>query len=226
MLAEVTQWILEAVRSHGVLGVVLGVFLETVFTPIPSPIVLMTAGLVLIEPELVMGAALLKILLIITLPAAIAQTIGNYGIYAIAYHGGKPVIDKSKKMLGFSWKDILRVKKRFRIGSRSEAIGKEDISLFFLRAIPIVPLSVVSALAGILKVDWKRFGLFSFLGLIPRNFLLAFIGWKMSRVYLEFARQIDSVETLLTITLIGLVVGIILVNKLKLFDRIEHWVTK
>jgi len=129
MLTEITQWILETIRANGVLGVVIGVFLETILTPIPSPIVIMTAGLVLIEPGLALWDALWKIFFVITLPAAIAQTVGNYTIYGIAYHGGKPVINRFEKMLGFSWKDIQRLKRKFKIGKSNEAFGKEDLFL-------------------------------------------------------------------------------------------------
>lgn len=215
MFGDITVWILEFIRLHGVLGVVIGVLMEAIIVPIPSPIVMMTAGFVLIEPGLALSAALWKILLIITIPASIAGLIGNYVVYAVCYFGGKPVIDKFKKFLGFSWSDIRKVRRKFGTGK------KRNFSLVALRAIPIVPLSVVSAGAGVMKIDWKKFGLFSFIGLLPRNFVLAFIGWKLSEVYVSIADKVNDLETMVTITLVGIILLIIVLHKFRILNKIE-----
>lgn len=220
MFGEITTWILEAIRSHGVLGVVIGVLIEAIVAPIPSPIVMMTAGFVLVEPGLALSAALWKILLIITIPASIAGLVGNYVVYAVCYWGGKPVINKFKRLLGFSWSDIRKVKRKIGTGK------KRDWSLFALRAIPIVPISVVSAGAGVMKIDWKRFGIFSFLGLLPRNFLLAFIGWKLSEVYVKIAHSVNSIETMVTITILGIILLIVVVHKFRILSKIEERVLR
>lgn len=178
----------------------------------------MTAGFVLVEPGIALGEALFQIFFMITIPASIAQCIGNYFIYAIAYRGGKPVIKKFRKFIGFSWSDIKKVKKRFK--------KREGLSLVLMRALPIIPLSIISAGAGVLKIDWKRFGIYSFIGLIPRNFFLAFVGWKLSEVYLTIAHQIDSLETLVTITIICVIVLFIVIRKFRVIEKIEERVLK
>ena len=216
MFSEITNWILDVIRSHGVLGVVIGVLIEAIIAPIPSPIVLMTAGFVLVEPGIVLSAALLKILLVITIPASIAGLVGNYVVYGVCYLGGKPVIEKFHKLLGFSWDDISKVRRKVGTGK------KRNWSLILLRAIPIVPLSVVSAGAGVMKVDWKKFGVFSFIGLLPRNFVLAFIGWKLSEIYVNIADRVDNIETMVTLTIVGVILLIIIVHKFKILDKIEE----
>ncbi len=220
MISEITNWVLQVIRSHGVLGVVIGVLLESIIAPIPSPLVMMTAGFVLIEPHLALSAALFKIFFVITIPASIAGVVGNYFVYGVAYYGGKPLVKKFKRFLGFSWHDVVRIQKKFEIHHR------EDVSLFFLRALPIVPLSIVSAGAGFLEMDWRKFGVFSFLGMIPRNFVLAFVGWKLSEVYIAIADYINNIETMLTITILGLVLFIIVFHKFKIINKIESWVLK
>ncbi len=194
----------------------IGVFLETVLTPIPSPIVLMTAGFVLVPQDLSTASALLKILWEITIPAAIAGTIGNYALYSITYFGGKPIIKKFHRLLGFGWREISQIRRKI----------SGEYSLFFLRAIPIMPLSLVSGAAGIIKLDWKKFGIYTFLGMLPRNFILAFIGWKMSSAYLSIAERIDNLETLITLTIVFMILGIIIAYKFRIFDRVERWLIK
>lgn len=218
MLSDLTNWILEIVRSHGMLGVIIGVLIEAIIVPIPSPLVMMTAGFALIEPGLALSSALVKILFVITIPASIAGVLANYVIYGVTYFGGRAVIDRYKRFLGFSYRDVIKVRKKF--GKR------EGLSIFVLRAIPIVPISVVSAGAGVLKTDWKKFGLFSFLGLLPRNFVLAFIGWKLSEVYVAIANYIDNIETLVTLTIVGVVLLVFVSYKFKLIDRLQGWALK
>ncbi len=218
LLGDITNWILETIRSYGVWGVVFGVMVESILAPIPSPLIIMTAGLVLIDPELVLTAGLWKILWMVTIPASIGQTIGNYVIYGIGSYGGKPLIKKYQRWLGFSWRDVIKVKKKLDKNQRW--------SLFVLRAIPIMPLSIISGCAGLVKIDWKKFGLFSFLGLLPRNFILAFIGWKLSGVYLKIAERIDSIESLLTLTIAGIIIAFILVKHFKVIDKIERLMLK
>ncbi|MBW2970643.1 VTT domain-containing protein [Candidatus Woesearchaeota archaeon] len=180
----------------------------------------MTAGFVLVPPEMSLAPALWKILWEITLPASLAALIGNYLLYAIGYFGGKPLIERFSKLLGFEWDDIKKIKKKF--GTKK----RQGVSIFIMRTLPIMPLSLVSGAAGVFKIDWKRYGIFSFLGLLPRNFLLAFVGWKLSSAYMAIANHIDNLESLITYTILIGIVLIIVVHKIKLIQKIENMVTK
>lgn len=198
----------------------MGVLIEAIIAPIPSPIIIMFSGFAMIEPGMALLPALLKIFLVITIPACIAGLIGNYVVYGVCYKGGKPVVDRFHKFLGFSWEDILNIKKK--VGNRRH----QNISLVVLRAIPIMPLSLVSAGAGVLKINWKRFGFYSLLGMLVRNMILGFLGWKLGEIYFGIAEKIDNMESFLTYTLIALVLLVIVAHKLRLVERLERWVTK
>ena len=220
MIAELTNWIIEAIRQLGWVGVFIGVMIEAIIVPIPSPVIVMFAGFVLIEPHLALLPALGKIFLVIVIPASVAGSLGNYVVYWIAYAGGKPLIQRFEKYLGFSWEDVQHIRKKFHIA------GSQALSIAVLRAIPIMPLSLISGAAGVLKLNWKRYGIASFIGMLFRNMLLAFLGWKLGELYFGLATKIDNMESFMTFTLIGLVIVIVLAYKLKIFERIERWVTR
>lgn len=215
MISQITSWILNIIKEHFVLGVILGVLIESVIVPIPSPLVLMTAGFVLGEvyPSMSLGAALMKIILLITIPASIASIIGSYLVYGVAYFGGEPVIKRFKNWLGVEWQDILKIKKR--VGSR------QNVFVMLFRALPIMPLSLVSGVAGLLKMNWKPYTIFSFLGVVPRCFILAFLGWQFNTVYVHIAQSIEGVENLLTYLIIALVIAYILLKKFKIVDKVR-----
>jgi membrane protein DedA with SNARE-associated domain len=202
-LADILNWIMDSIRAYGPWSVFIGVIIESVIVPIPSPLIIMGAGFVLISPELTFVEALVPILLQIVLPGSIASTVGAYIGYGIGYFGGKPVIDRWKNFLGFSWSDLEAMERRFK------ASGVKA-SIFFLRALPIFPLSVISAAAGLLRLPIKQFSLWTFYGAIPRCLLLAYLGWGLGETYQAIAKGIDRAETIVSALLIVAIIGAII----------------
>jgi hypothetical protein len=88
-VAELLNWIMDSIRSYGAWSVFLGVIIESVIVPIPSPLIIMGAGFVLISPQFSFFEALVPILLQIVLPGSVASTLGAYIGYGIGYFGGK-----------------------------------------------------------------------------------------------------------------------------------------
>jgi membrane protein DedA with SNARE-associated domain len=193
------------------LGVFLGVLIEAIIVPIPSPLIVMFAGFVLIQPGLSLLPALARIFLVIVLPASAAGLIGNYVVYWIAYFGGKPLIQKLEKYLGFSWGDVLHIRKKFGLAK------SEGLSIALLRAIPIMPLSLISGAAGVFKLDWKKFGISSLAGMLFRN-MFSHTGWQVGNLFLD-SRENDNLESFLTISLLALLALIILAHKLKIWRK-------
>jgi membrane protein DedA with SNARE-associated domain len=214
MFSEFTNSLIHAIRTHGILAVIIGVAIETIIVPLPSPLILMAAGYILIESNSFISA--FGHALFISIIAGIAQTIGSYFVYGIAYYGGKPLIVKYEKLHGVSWKEILTFKKKFKKKK------KEEITLGILRALPIMPLSVFSGVAGIVKMDFQRFTLATFLGVIPRNVFLALLGWQLKETYEKFAIYIDNIETIMTVLIVFVIIGYILANKFGIIDKIRE----
>ena len=203
MVSEITQWIMELMRAHGQLSVFIGVIIEQIIVPIPSPMIIMGAGAILISPELSIPNAFLQILWIIVLPGTIASTLGSYIGYLISYYGGKALVVRYQRFLGVDWKEIENLEKRFQ-GK------KEALSIFFSRAIPVFPISLVSIFAGLLRVPVRPFTFYTFLGSMFRCLFLGFVGWWIGATYEKVATRLDSVETIISILMLigmGVVLG-------------------
>ncbi len=186
---------MELMRSYGQLSVFIGVMIEQIIVPIPSPLIIMGAGALLIPPELAIPKAFLQILWIIVLPGTIASTLGSYIGYLISYYGGKALVVRFQRFLGADWNQIENLEKRFR-GK------KEALSIFLTRAIPVFPISLVSIFAGLLRVPIRPFTSYTFLGSIFRCFFLAFFGWWIGATYEKAATHLDSVETAVSILML------------------------
>lgn len=207
MIGNMTQWILEALRTNGGWSVFLGVLIEQVIVPIPSPAIIMGAGFILIPADASWAVAFLQASLEIVIPGVVASALGAIGMYYLGHYGGKVFVDKFQKFLGFQWSDVED------IGAHFSRRG-EEISLFLLRAAPIVPLSLISLASGVLKIPLGLFIVWSVLGTIVRCYLLAFLGWQMGGKALELAHGVDRFESLISIVIAGsVVVGILYIRR-------------
>jgi membrane protein DedA with SNARE-associated domain len=212
-LTDILNWIIDSIRAHGPWSVFIGVIIESVIVPIPSPLIIMGAGFLLIRPELSFLEAFMPILVQIVLPGSIASTLGAYIGYGIGYLGGKPLVERLQGFLGFGWSDVEAMERRFHV-------GQVNTSLFFLRALPIFPLSVISAAAGLLRLPIKQFTLWTFYGSIPRCLFLGYLGWGLGEPYHAIAKGIDKVETVVSLLLLGLIFALILWLRSKVKGKI------
>jgi len=203
LISEITQWIMESMRTHGQLAVFIGVMIEQIIVPIPSPLIIMGAGAILILPGISIPNAFLQILWVIVLPGSLASTLGSYIGYMVSFYGGKALVLRLQRFLDVDWDQIERLEKRFQG-------RKEAWSIFLSRAIPVFPISLVSVFAGLLRIPIKPFTVYTFLGSIFRCFFLGFFGWWIGATYEKAATHIDSVETIISIVMLigmGVVFG-------------------
>lgn len=201
------QELLALIAEHGVIAVMLGMVIEEVVVPIPSPAIPMAAGALLIDAA-TLPAAVLQVFFMIALPASIASVISSYFVYSVAYFGGKPVIQKYGRYLEVEWDEVQQLEKHF-------DSGREGYYVALFRAIPIVPLSLISGSAGLFRMDWKSYGFWSFVGMMPRNLVLALIGWAVKDDFMRLASHIDKVSTAVAVSVAALVGGVIAYRKAK-----------
>lgn len=202
MIADITNWIMTAMHTHGPAMVFTGVIIESIIVPIPSPIIIMGAGALLIDPGLPWTDALTSIIINIVLPGSVASTLGAYFTFLIAYGGGKPLITKMEKFLGFGWDAVVWMEKK--LG------GRAHFMIFLLRALPIVPLSLISAAAGVLRINVWTFTLWTFLGSLPRCLSLGILGFMTRDAYRHLAGNLNKMESVLSAIIVCAAFGVIL----------------
>lgn len=211
---DITTIILELIKEQGILAVIIGVLIETIIVPIPSPVILMSAGAILIDSSNIF--TIIFSALLISIIAGATQTIASLILYAPGYLIGKPFIEKFEKYHGVSWEEINNFNKRFKNAK------SDGLVIFFLRAIPIVPLSVISGVCGIIKIDYKKYLIWTFFGTVPRNFILAISGFYFINTYLEIASHFDNLESFITISIIILIIFGIIFHKFRIVNKIRE----
>lgn len=164
-IGKLGQTIIGIVGAYGGLGVMVGMFLESSFVPIPSEVVLIAAGMT--------GIGLLEV----TLFGALGSTLGSIVGWAIGNYGGRPAVNRWGRYVLVSDKKVEEAEKWFKRWG--------GWTVFLCRLIPVVPFKVFSITAGILRYDLKLFLVFTFIGSIPRAFILASVGAIIAAVEYE-----------------------------------------
>ena len=111
---------------------------------------------------------------------------------------------------------IEREARKFRIEKiqkRLEKMKYDEVVLFTCRLAPVVPLSPVSMLFGLVRFNLIKFIAFTFAGSIPRYFILAVLGWYFKSAYIELASLLGFYETLITILIVCVIIFAFLIIK-------------
>lgn len=198
LIAEFTQMLASFSNTVPLpLFVTLAAFVEEVIAPIPSPFVMTISGSLIAAQ----GQGLVFLVAMAVL-GSLSKTMGSYIIYFIADKLEDVVINKFGKFLGVTHNDTEGIGKMFGKGMR------DDVTIFLMRAIPIMPTAPVSVVAGILKFDLKTYLLASFMGLIVRNIFYLYLGYVGIGALESINSNLQSLETIgygaLFIFLVGL----------------------
>lgn len=145
--------------------VFIGSFLEEIIAPIPSPFIMGSAAVAAVEKNYAWWS-----FFILAVIGSVGKTLASYVIYIIADKGEDVVLGRFGKYFKISHEQLEK------IGSLFSKGWWDDVVLFFLRVLPLVPSFFLSIACGVLKINMKSFIITTFLGTIFRNILLLLIG--------------------------------------------------
>jgi membrane protein DedA with SNARE-associated domain len=156
MTEHMPEVIHELLSKHGDIGMFAAMFLESSIVPIPSEAVIAAAGAI--------GLPLKSIMVF----GALGSTLGAMVGYAIGRFAGLPVIVRFGKYFFIKPHHIEKAH------AFAEEYGVGGVLLG--RLLPIIPFKVFSIAAGLTKLSFLPFVICTFVGVVPRLFLLATFG--------------------------------------------------
>ena len=209
--------LIKALTSMDGPGVFIGVILEAVLAPIPSPLIPLAAGALFIPADASITMVLYQSFTMVALWGAFGATLGALIPYAIAYYGGRLLVERYGGYFGFSWDEVEKIQRRL------EKMKYDEVILFVCRLVPVIPLSPISLLFGVVRFNIVKFLILTFIGAIPRYFTLSVLGWYFKSAYMQLADLMGFYETIITLLIICIVVFIFVVirkrrNKRKLLN--------
>lgn len=212
-MTEILNTILAMVKTHGPISMFFGGFIEQIIVPIPSPIITMAGGAFLIDHLRFSLQTIWEIFLKISLPYSVGATIGTGMVFFVTYYGGKPLVDKFGKYISISWNLIEKISVDFK-----KTIA-DEVFILVACTIPVVPVSLITAFSGAIKIKPPKFFVLVFTALLIRATILGFIGFQMGEAFIGLANGMDEIESILTVVGAGLILGF-------LFFKREKWLKK
>lgn len=152
--------------STGYLGIILAMAIESACIPLPSEIVMPLAGFFVATSA---ATATGRLSLIgVALAGAAGCLLGSAVAYGVGASGGRPLLLKYGKYILISQADSDRADRWFAKYGSPVA--------FFSRLLPVIR-TYISLPAGISRMNFGRFMLYTFLGSLPWSFALAYLGY-------------------------------------------------
>ncbi|QAY75507.1 DedA family protein [Sphingosinicella sp. BN140058] len=165
-----SDWVVTLIDKTGYIGVGFLMFLETVFPPIPSEVIMPVAGVAAAQGSMTLGGVIAS--------GTAGAMFGNVFWYLVARVIGlerfRPFIEKHGRWLTLDWYDVEKSEKLFgRFGSVVVGVG---------RLLPTVR-SVVSIPAGLLKMRLRSFLIWSTIGTAGWSSALAVAGYVLGKQF-------------------------------------------
>lgn len=199
MIKHLTSFIIEAIKNNGPISVFWGGIIEQVITPIPSVLIPMSAGFLIIPKDLPLLPLIIRIIRNISIPYSIGATIGSSILYLGSLFGGRVLIEKYGKYFDVSIREIDKFKSKFTRGFKDEVI------IFLLVTLPVTPISIVAVSCGLIGITPAEFYPLLLLGTFIRSVFLGILGWKTGKTYETLALGLNKSESLISIGIVGIV---------------------
>jgi membrane protein DedA with SNARE-associated domain len=197
-----SDWVVRLIEQSGYLGVAFLMFLETVFPPIPSEVIMPVAGMAAAQGKMSFAFAVVSG----TAGAMLGNMVWYLAARALGHDRLRPWIRRYGKWLTISWPEVERAHRWF---------DQHGIKLVFVgRLIPTIR-SLVSIPAGLLDMRFRNFFIASTIGTALWTALLAGAGFKLQENFHEIGRVIGPVSNAVLIGLVVIYVWRLLTHKVE-----------
>ena len=196
LLSLLSSFIITVLTAMGYFGLFFLMALENVFMLLPSEVILAYAGYLVWTGEF-------NLWLVTTL-AALGCNVGSSFVYYVSAKGARPILMRYGKYLLVSRRDIERADEWF------ERYGQWAV--FFCRMAPMVR-SLIAIPAGVARMNFWTFNLYTFLGSWPFCLALTYGGYMLGEHWAALEGYIQEFDH---------VIGIVLLAGLALYVW-RHW---
>ena len=178
----------EFIGSAGVAAVFLLMTLESACIPVPSEAIMLFAGFSVSKGELTLFG--------IVTAGVLGNLAGSWIAYAVGYYGRLDLLEKNK-LIHISPKHLKWADGWF------ERYGAPTV--FFSRMLPIIR-TFISLPAGVARMPFWRFSLYTFVGSIPWVLGLAILGEKVGDNWEDWRHKLGYLDY---VVLAAIVVGVV-----------------
>jgi membrane protein DedA with SNARE-associated domain len=191
-LASITEPIVNAatdfIDSVGVIGVFILMTLESACIPVPSEAIMLFAGFNVSQGDMT--------LIGIIVAGVAGNVVGSWIAYAVGYYGRLEVLDKNR---------FIHINRKHLDSADRWFERRGDITVLVSRMLPIIR-TFISLPAGVARMPFWRFTVFTTIGCIPWVTLLALIGREVGNNWEDWRHNLEYLDYLVAAAIVfGLV---------------------
>lgn len=200
------NWITDFMEQFGYIGIFLMMALENVFPPIPSEIILPFGGFLTTYSNLTVVGVILS--------ATAGSIVGAIVLYGI---GRLLDVERLEKIVD-RWGHIIRIKREdiYKADARFDRYGYWTV--LFCRMIPLIR-SLISVPAGMSKMKFWLFLLFTTIGTVIWNVILVLVGAALGESWKDILSLMDIYSTIAYLIIATALVLLVLLYIARLVKR-------
>ena len=185
LFAFIGSFALSIISQLGYAGIFFLMMLESMIVPVPSEFVMPFAGFLVAQGSF--NAAL------VILASTLGSITGSLIFYYIGKTGGHTLVEKYGKYVLVDAQDIKKTEAWFN--------KRGDLTIFLARLVPVVR-HLISLIAGIGKMNVKKFIVYTILGAGLWNGILTYLGLYLGQHWDEVSKYTENLDIVIVILLI------------------------
>lgn len=190
---ELINWLVNTIGAMGYPGIFLLMAMESSVIPIPSEVVMPPAGYLAHQGKMHMGLVILS--------GTLGSLVGAYANYFVARWLGRPLVIKYGRYVWITEEHFNKVETFF--------LSHGEISTFIGRLLPVIR-HLISIPAGIARMNYWRFSLYTTVGAAIWVSILSWIGYFIGQneeLITEYSREAVVGVILFSVLLGGIYVA-------------------
>jgi membrane protein DedA with SNARE-associated domain len=185
IIEPVGAWVMNVISTLGYAGVVVCMAIESACIPLPSEIIMPFSGSLVATGRFDLW--------LVSLAGAFGCLVGSVAAYAAGYYGGRPFIERWGKWILLSERELAWADGLFaKYGS---------ITVFVARLLPVIR-TFISLPAGIARMHFGKFCLYSLVGSFPWCLFLAYVGLKMGERWPELRHYFHKFDIVIGVIIL------------------------
>jgi membrane protein DedA with SNARE-associated domain len=185
LLELLSRFIISVISRTGYLGIVLLMGIESACIPLPSEVIMPFSGYLVSAGRFHLTW--------VALAGALGCNLGSLVAYYVGLVGGRPLVEKYGRYVLVTHHDLEMADRFFaRYG---------DWAVFLARLLPVIR-TFIAFPAGVARMNFLRFNIYTFLGSFPWCWGLAFVGLKLGERWPTLRTYFHRFDALIGIVLV------------------------
>lgn len=184
ILSTVSSWITGLISSAGYPGIIFLMLSESAGIPAPSEIIMPFSGFLIYSGQFNFWS--------VALAGTVGNLFGSIVAYWLGYVGGRPFIQKYGQYILLSEHDLALSEKFF--------AKRGNLTVFVGRLLPVIR-TYISFPAGIAKMNFWWFCVYTVLGAFPWCVMLTYVGVRLGEHWAKIKEYTRGLDLLIVIVL-------------------------